>query len=163
MFCPVPVVLFVTNNETCNPEPHITNFYLDDCAHFCVKVLTTLSGSELVGEQLSFIRQVDSKTRRLLEDTALLDELCIAYCYLKHHFMWEVLSGFTFLAFHNLEYLSPVLAIIRRSLDKCVSKFCFLLEIVNIPYLGQLRYIIGHSQDTSPRTYAPCIDITEQF
>ncbi|KLO07255.1 hypothetical protein SCHPADRAFT_945441 [Schizopora paradoxa] len=87
MFCPLPRVDFAAGSGASDFETNYvktSDWYLDECAPFYMSILTTLSGSENIREQLSFIQQIDYKTRRLLEDTALLDEICVAYCHLKH-------------------------------------------------------------------------------
>lgn len=49
----------------------------------CVKLLTALSGSEDIQDQLSYIQNLDNGTRKIISNTVLGSEMFVAYCYLR--------------------------------------------------------------------------------
>jgi len=60
---------------------------LDEIAIFCLQFLEGICGSDDIDVHLSLARNLDNPTRRLLKDTILVDEMCIAYCHLISHAM----------------------------------------------------------------------------
>ncbi|KLO08846.1 hypothetical protein SCHPADRAFT_981263 [Schizopora paradoxa] len=105
----------------------VTDWSLDDCASFCVAFLTTLSGSADIFEQLSFIKDVDAGTRRLLEGTVLLDEMCIAYCHLKHFSGANYSERSPIIKMSNPHILPRAMAILARGLDDEIYRLETLL------------------------------------
>lgn len=134
-FFAVPQIEFVAGSDTSDFETSyaaVRNWSLDECATFCVMFLTTLSGSDDINEQLSFIRQFDAPTRRLLRDTTLIDETCIAYCHLRHFSAKIASSASSLQSWNRLLSAATVLA---KNLDEYVIfVFAFLYLEVHSRY-----------------------------
>ncbi|KLO06424.1 hypothetical protein SCHPADRAFT_933077 [Schizopora paradoxa] len=118
LICPMPQVEFDAGRDTPNIETSIvgvTDFRLDEFASLCVMLLKGLSGSDDFGGQITFIRNCDTAIRRLLDGAALLDELCIAYCHLKHFCDNEtsIPGGREFLTKRD----APAVSILARALE----------------------------------------------
>ncbi|KLO08844.1 hypothetical protein SCHPADRAFT_931543 [Schizopora paradoxa] len=117
LFCPIPRVVAERNTvDSVMTVKEVTNWNLDNCAPFCVAFLTTLSGSADIYDQLLFIESIDAATRRLLEGTALLDELCIAYCHLRHFSGVKCYGEHLFIKISNPHSLPHAMKILTRGL-----------------------------------------------
>ncbi|KLO08845.1 hypothetical protein SCHPADRAFT_944117 [Schizopora paradoxa] len=146
MFCPIPRIRSAAGYDTSDLEMNdmydgVTDWNLDNCASFCVEFLTAFTGSEDIDEQLSFIQQMDVATRRLLEGTALFDDLCVAYCHLKHFSMYEFVDGSGVVRISDWLKLSPAAAILARSFDDATSPpRCTLARFLASHFCSLSRY-----------------------
>ncbi|KLO06426.1 hypothetical protein SCHPADRAFT_1002353 [Schizopora paradoxa] len=114
VLCSVPHIELIAGNDPSDFETSfvgVTNWNLDACAKFVVAFLSTLSGSDSFVEQVMFIQHLDTATHRLLEGTALLDELCIAYCHLRR-FHAENSSAIPVLS-NSYKYIGPISALAK--------------------------------------------------
>ncbi|KLO07531.1 hypothetical protein SCHPADRAFT_1001605 [Schizopora paradoxa] len=77
----------------------------------CVSFFGTLTKSRLLRNHISYIRKMDSRTRRLLKGTVLINEMAVAYCHIN-------LAAYSFFentwndheALENLRYAGECLA-----------------------------------------------------
>ncbi|KLO08855.1 hypothetical protein SCHPADRAFT_981278 [Schizopora paradoxa] len=117
---------FIVENGVYNlKNAGIFGWNLDECTSFCLTSLSMLSGSKDIYEQLSFIQRINAKTRRLLEGTTFLDDLCIAYYHLKSLSPSTLpIESWVTLGFHlELPKLGPALSVLVQALDETNSPF----------------------------------------
>ncbi len=73
--------MYRTNYFNSDADKNIINFII---SQECLQVLNVLTGSSLLHMHLTFLRNMDNRTRRQLKDTVLVNEAYVAYCHIFH-------------------------------------------------------------------------------